>query len=368
MKGSLNIGFVLPDFRCGGAEKVIITIANALAEKEKYNVYVIVGECRGHYKGYLSNRIKCITIGETSGFKSARYIAKISNSHSLNVIVGTLGMAHGVSLSKLFNNKAKVIARVGNTISEDLKSFYSYKRILMRLYQYSLCISDSIIVQSEYMRNDTKRMLIPFVNDKKMFRIYNPIDIHSLNEKKKSIIFDELTEDDIVTVGRLERQKDIKIIIRAFAMFAQSNHSSRLFILGDGNQRGCLEALALELKIKHRVIFKGRIDNPYPYINNAGLFILSSLYEGFSNALLEAVSLGKFVIVSDSPGGNREIVSDGNNGLFFTVGNEFELYDRIMEFNLKNSSFKDVDIDIDKFEINKIVNQYEKVINDICFY
>lgn len=361
MVNKVRIGFAIPDFRCGGAENVIISIANYLGGINQYEVFFLVGEDCGYYRDKLSPSIKCITLGSKSGLKSARNIALQCNENHLDVVVGTLGMAHGVAISRLFGNKSRLISRIGNTISEDLKRWTGLKRLLMTLYQHALLLSDKIIVQSDYMGNDTVRILGKLLSQKKIVRIYNPIETNRIYEKSREMIDDHITTNDIVTVGRLEPQKSTETIIRSFAKYKESNSNSNLYILGDGIERHYLESLALELNVSDSVIFKGRVSNPFPYIKNCGIFVMASLYEGFSNAILEAVALGKFSVVSDCPGGNKEIIRHGENGLFFPVMDVDALCKSLVEArDVISNPNSDIAADVDCFKMENIITQYEK--------
>lgn len=355
MEGKV-IAFSLPDFRGGGAEKVTISIANELSKRNK--VYLIVGDNVGERRPTVLDSIEIIETGYTSGFKSAYIIKKICELNNVDVVFGTLGMAHGVAISKFLGNKSLCVSRIGNTISEDLKQWKGIKRFMMKIYQNVLFFADEIIVQSEFMRSDFMRMVYFNKSGSNVHKIYNPINTEDVIEKSNYNISVDITDKDFLVVGRLEKQKDTLTILKAFSSYSKLNPHCKLHILGDGLERQKLENYVFENNLQEVVLFHGFISNPYPYIKQCRAFIMASLYEGFSNAILEAVALNKIVIVSDCPGGNREIVNHGVNGFFFDVGNSEDLVEKI----IKSEGFL-INNNMSTFEFNNILRQYVKVLS-----
>jgi glycosyltransferase involved in cell wall biosynthesis len=123
----------------------------------------------------------------------------------------------------------------------------------------------------------------------------------------------------IVAAGRLERQKDFTTLLRAFAMLRR-HRPCRLILLGDGSWRPRLESLIDDLGIGSAVELPGHQQNPYPFLANADLFALSSIWEGSPNVLTEAMALGTPVVATDCPSGPRETLDGGRFGPLVAVG------------------------------------------------
>jgi glycosyltransferase involved in cell wall biosynthesis len=123
----------------------------------------------------------------------------------------------------------------------------------------------------------------------------------------------------IIGAGRLTRQKDFTTLIRAFAEI-RARRPCRLILLGEGDYRVRLEALASELNIRDAVSLPGFVPNPYAWIARARLFVLSSLWEGSPNVLTEALALGVPVVSTDCPSGPREILKGGEYGTLVPMG------------------------------------------------
>ena len=123
----------------------------------------------------------------------------------------------------------------------------------------------------------------------------------------------------VVAVGRLTVQKDFPTLIRAFAAL-RAIRRCRLMIIGQGELLAALQGLCGELGVADDVRFCGFQPNPWKYMRNAAVFVLSSAWEGFGNVLAEALSLGVPVVSTDCPYGPREILQDGRLGRLVPVG------------------------------------------------
>ncbi|TQE98678.1 MAG: glycosyltransferase [Spiribacter salinus] len=117
----------------------------------------------------------------------------------------------------------------------------------------------------------------------------------------------------VLGVGGLRLQKDFATLIRAFARLRETEEC-HLLILGEGRQRDRLLALAEALGVRDSVDLPGWVENPYPYMKHAGVFALSSIWEGFGNVLVEAAALGTAIVATDCPYGPREILQQGEYG------------------------------------------------------
>lgn len=123
----------------------------------------------------------------------------------------------------------------------------------------------------------------------------------------------------LVACGRLNEQKGYPVLLRALARL-QRYEPAYLWILGQGPLQASLERLARKLGVHERVWFAGFLPDPYPFIAAADAFVLSSLYEGFGNVLVEAMACGVPVVSSDCPYGPAEIIEHDSTGLLTPVG------------------------------------------------
>lgn len=145
---------------------------------------------------------------------------------------------------------------------------------------------------------------------------HNILDTDRIKEKAKLF---EAFEDDyqgirLLTVGRLTAQKAFEVSIEAMALLKKQGVKARWYVLGEGDQRKKLEELIHNLHLEEDFILLGAVDNPYPYIRKADIYVHASRFEGKSIAIQEAQVLGRPILVSDCSG-NREQVIQNVDGM-----------------------------------------------------
>ena len=195
---------------------------------------------------------------------------------------------------------------------------------------------DYICTVSEEMRVQLKEIFPNLTN--KQVTIYNPIDFETIENKaceRGDLTLDEeelLNSSYICSVGRLdEGQKDFNTLINAYANLKFNNKiSEKLVLVGDGPDREKLENLVRELKLENDIIFLGKKSNPYIWMKNSKVFILSSKYEGLPTVLIEALILDAPSISSNCLTGPVEILENGKYGELFNIGNVKELEEKIL--------------------------------------
>jgi len=167
----------------------------------------------------------------------------------------------------------------------------------------------ALVVQTNGLRTWAER----FVDRKAVYVISNPLMQQS--SAGRGVEQQAGTGRTVVAMGRLVTQKGFDVLINAFARCASKHSEWNLVIIGEGPELERLEAIADHLNIGSRVRFTGRLTNPLEILSRADLFVLSSRYEGFPNALIEAMACRLPVISSDCPSGPREIIRDGVDGV-----------------------------------------------------
>lgn len=146
----------------------------------------------------------------------------------------------------------------------------------------------------------------------------NPIDAQRIPEQYRGT-----RENVIVGAGRLSKQKNFPLLLKAFAAFSPAHPEYRLRIFGEGELRQELTDLAKSLNIADKTEFPGRTTALLEKMNSAAMFVLSSDYEGSPNVLLEAMCMGMPVVSTACPsGGPEEVIEDGVNGLLVGVGDD----------------------------------------------
>ena len=301
----MKIVFVLPDMPGGGSERVVAMLANEYV-KRGYQVAVLL--FAGDHVAYpLDDRIEVFIAGQPSDgnpliqvrrlFKMRRYYRKNRHCYIFSFCVrGTIfsvlaaaGIPHRLLVSER-NDPTRITGQ--------------------RLRDWSYRKAEKLILQTEDMRRCFAEDL-----QRKSAVIPNPIadDMPEpyRGERKKRI----------VSVGRLEPQKNHKLLLDAFAEFHKSYPEYELHIFGVGELDKDLRRQAGELGIGDMVVFRGFSSNVQQEIRDSTMFVLSSDYEGISNSMIEALAMGVPVISTDCPvGGSRMYIEDGGSGLLTPVG------------------------------------------------
>jgi glycosyltransferase involved in cell wall biosynthesis len=144
--------------------------------------------------------------------------------------------------------------------------------------------------------------------------IHNPVDIAEIAEHSEA--YKPIETEYILAAGRMkDNVKQFDRLIETYAKSGLPAKNISLVLLGDGQRRSELEKLAADLGVKDLVVFKGFVENPFPYMKNALFFVLSSKKEGLPTVILESLACGTPVVSFDCVSGPSEMISDGQNGL-----------------------------------------------------
>ena len=188
----------------------------------------------------------------------------------------------------------------------------------LRRRSYPRC--DAAVVQTEAVASQMRGL----IDAGRVHVIPNAVSVPSVSWKASLP-----HEPRIVAVGRLSREKGFDLLIQAFFQLADRHQEWQLLIVGEGQQREPLAQLAGELGIAHRVQMPGWVDAVESLVCSSRVFALPSRYEGFPNALLEAMALGAPVISFDCASGPREIIRHGVDGLLVPAADVNALADGI---------------------------------------
>lgn len=173
----------------------------------------------------------------------------------------------------------------------------------------------------------------------------------------------------VVAMGRLTEQKGFDILLEAFARARTSFPDWSLFIIGEGPLRQSLEARSQQPDLQGSVTFTGRLDTPSSILEISQLFVLSSRYEGFPNALTEAMAMGLPVISTDCPTGPREIIQNGINGLLVPPQDPNALataMQRLMADPSERARLgHEAEQIIERYSLERIIGQWEVLLTEL---
>ncbi|MBF2028655.1 MAG: glycosyltransferase [Oscillatoriales cyanobacterium C42_A2020_001] len=231
----------------------------------------------------------------------------------------------GVWARYLANVNTKVVLGEHNIISLEAEIEHRDKvhlRFLPVLMRYVYPHSDGLIAVSKDTITDLVETLHIAANIP-MQVILNPINVKRVEQLSKVSIdhpwFQNHDIPVIVTAARLAKQKQLDSLLQAFAQIT-NDFPARLLILGEGPLRTELETLCQTLGIAESVWMPGYDANPYRYMAACDVFVLASAWEGCPIALQEAMACGAAVVVTDAPGGMKDIVEYGKYGMMVPTG------------------------------------------------
>lgn len=307
-----KIGLLITKLNGGGAERTAANLSSLFDEygEEVYLITFDGSNITYPYKGKLIDLSlginKNVFDAIKKNIKRIIKVKKIKKKYNLDVCISFLDTPNLVNV--LSGGKCKKIVSIRNYLSLEKPSFIRKQLIRfssIRAYK-TVCISKNV----EYdMRNFFK------IKEKKLCTIYNPVDIKSLLTIEEDYTFDKEFSDyfNIVTMGRLTYQKGQWNLIYAIKDIVVQYPKVRLYILGDGELKNELEELVKKLELEEHVFFLGFISNAHKFLRQCDLFVLTSLFEGLGNVLLEAMALGLPVISTDCKSGPREIIAPNSN-------------------------------------------------------
>lgn len=256
-------------------------------------------------------------------FKRILTIRNIIKQRNINIILSSSVIANMVCLltKKIFHLNTPLIITFNNSL-RDKSADMGIKGTISLFLNFRLAFNaDKIVCVS----NTLTREIIEMGFDKnKSKTIYNGLAIQEMEEKAKEPLEDEFkgffTKNIpvIISVGRLTRQKNYSSLIKAFALL-RKNHVARLVLVGGGEELEKLKEDCLLMGISDDVLFTGWQKNPYKFIKKSSIFVLSSLWEGFPNVLIEAMCLGLPVVSTNCPTGPDEIITHNIDGMLIPV-------------------------------------------------
>lgn len=319
----MRINLIINRLEIGGAQRVILTLGNYLI-KQGYQVSLV------SIDNYIDTRLHGYTdvilrLERLTGFKPVdNTLVKCLMLMFLSARLWDYMKRQRVQIQVSFMERANLlnlmtpgyvrrIICVRNYVPYFFKRKNVIKRALVQLgYKVLLERADVLNFNSIESMLGFRRLFN--VDDRKVSVIHNMCDYAMVQRLGEAEIDPEIDrradlKKVVLSVGRLVPQKGQGRLIRSFFLVSKADPNAELWIIGGGPERRRFESLAQRLGLGEKVVFLGPQANPYPYIKKATVFVLTSLNEGFPNALLEAMAMGKPIVSTDCSSGPREILA-----------------------------------------------------------
>lgn len=350
----------------GGAARTLLNIINHM-DRTMFTPVLVTLDFNGDYEKNVQNDVTVIKIPQKRLRHAIFPLARLIRQVRPDIVFSTIPVYNTIAIlaTRLSLTRAKNVIReadnLGGTYKQNMK-LACFGRLYKRASQ--------TVALSEGVKENLVRRYHLKARDINV--IYNPIDIEhiqcQLREGTMSpahrLLFTG-KEKVIITAGRLVRQKDHHTLLDAFAK-TRLHVPSKLLVLGEGPLQGELMRYAKELHINEHVFFLGFQANPYIYMAHADLFVLTSIHEGFSHVIAEALATGLPVVATDCQSGPREVLDNGRFGRLCRVGDPDDIAGQ-MRFVLTYAHDKRQQVvqagreRARFFQANKLVKEYERL-------
>lgn len=352
----MRIAFHIAQLGGGGAERVMALLANHFAAKRD-EVYLIANKPCAHeyvldgaiHKVYLDGDGEKARGFATRNVSRIRLIRNICKREKIDCLVSFMAEPNIRSVISCIGLKTKNIVSVRN----DPEKEYPGKMLSCARAVFSL--TSCVVVQT----NDAARC---FKKGNFPIRVIpNPVSdaFYSVSRNPES--------RRIVSVGRLEPQKNHEMLIDSFAMIQDFCAGYTLDIFGAGSLEKSLKEKVQEMGLSDRVLFHGLSQAIDSELSDAAVFVMSSDYEGMPNALMEAMAAAVPVVSTDCPcGGPADLIDDGRNGILISVGATSEMASAVgrllSDKKFANEIAKNARLTMENYRTQRICDEWERTI------
>jgi len=306
-----NIVFFVESMHCGGAERSLLSLLANL-DHTKYNIDLLVINKGGEFEKFIPDYVNYRSTDTKFGFlgkikfklfqrflkprHKAQFfwkafegnISEYKTDYDLAIAWGQ-GFATYYTATKI--NATRKLAWVNIDYE---KAGYMKEHDIDIYNQF-----DKIVGVSDFVKESMQK----FIPKDKVISIRNIIDITDVTKRAEEKISEKFDAQftNIVSIGRLAKQKAFENSVKAAKKLKQKNIQFRWYVIGEGAEREYLESLIVQYDLRDNFILLGFRDNPYPYIKNADLYVQSSAFEGLGRTLIEASILCKPIVTTNFP-------------------------------------------------------------------
>lgn len=356
-----KVSFFLPSLNGGGAERVTVNLINNLVELN-VDVHLVLIKKQGVFLQDVSEKVKIIDLSSKRAAFSIFPLVNYLNNENPDYLISSLNYLNVIALlAKKFSKvKTKFYITEHSTISQRLKNLKGTGKLVPMLMRNLYNGADRIICVSKGIQDDLISTLK--LNNPNICVIYNPIDFKKIEQLKTERIEHPFFCDEIpviIGVGRLIPEKNFELLINAF-LEVRKYRICKLIILGSGPLEEKLKDIIQNCDYPNEIALVGFQKNPYAWMNQSEIFVLSSLTEGLPTVLIEAMSVGCKVISTDCPSGPKEIILSSQTGVLVPNNNLKILVNEIL--NALDSKEIETKPNLKIFEKNIILSKYLEII------
>jgi len=358
----VDIALFLQDLSGGGAEKMMSSLANEFARRGLRVDFVLV-QAKGINLKFLSEKVRVVDLRARNTYMCLPVLMKYLDQTRPRVFLSSQDLTNLMALiaRKLSCVNTRLVIRIGIMVSVQKRTFIKKrleKLLLTGIYPWA----DDIVANSKYVAEDIIKYAR--LSPAKMHVLYNPVITPDLlskaGEEPGHAWFKKGQPPVILGAGRLTEQKDFATLVQAFAIL-RKKMDARLIILGEGEQRPELETVIRRLDIEKDIDLHGYVENPYSFMRQSKVFVLSSKWEGSPSVVIQALACGCPVISTDCPGGVREILADGEYGDLVPMGDANVMAGAIVKV-LDGKGKQITPGWLDQFSVDEVAEQTMKIL------
>jgi GalNAc-alpha-(1->4)-GalNAc-alpha-(1->3)-diNAcBac-PP-undecaprenol alpha-1,4-N-acetyl-D-galactosaminyltransferase len=352
----------------GGAERVASTLANSWSSRGDQVTLMPTFSGRGECFYEISADVRLVYLADLVSSRMRTLLNQLSRLRELRRFMAA--ERPDVIVSFLSNvNVAAVLASAGLGIPvivcERIDPFVMPKTLFLRLAcRITYPLADALMVQTNAVASKYASSGLTL---RRVKVIPNPVPRQIMNIQHHAGIGDKKR---LLSVGRLDEQKQIDVLIKVFASLSTSLANWSLRIVGEGPLRPLLQSQIIKLGLEGRIELSGRTTNINDEFSEADAFVLTSKYEGFPNALLEAMAAGLPCVTFDCPSGPRELSLDGSVALLVPHGDEgalrCALEHLMLDENLRIKLGREAQLSVlERFSLDKVLVQWDSLFEEV---
>ncbi|MHB8773437.1 MAG: glycosyltransferase [Syntrophales bacterium] len=367
--------FVIPALTGGGAERVMLHLLRNI-DRDTFEPGLVLFEKRGTFLSELPPdiRVQALRHGKSRyGLQWLIFLklARLLRREKPDAVVSFMWYPNVVTLLATFLSRTKTAVIISERTSTALYESRFQQALRTLAIRFFYPYADRIIVPSAALGRQLAGARRSLAENIRIIR--NPVDRERIVESAGAEVDHPWYRHGgavIVGIGRLCRDKGFSFLIKAVSLLRTEGIDCRLVLLGEGGERRELEGLVRELGLEGAAALPGFAENPYKLLARSTVFVLSSVNEGFPNALLEAMALGVPAVATRCPTGPDEIITDGEDGILVSPGDEKALAQAIKRLLLDEGLRKRLGEAgrkrAEHFRVEQVIDEYQDVVESVC--
>jgi len=362
----MKIALLTPTLEIGGVERAFVNLANGLHQCG-VEVDFVVGRAGGSMAMVLKECIRVFDLDSSHMMRSVPRLAKYLRARAPDAMIAAMThcSAAAVVARAIARQKTKIVATEHNTMSRIVANTPGLKYRFMPLWsRWALNSVDSIVAVSGGVADDLSAQA--GILRRKVQVIYNPVITDTLHAAATAALDHPWLQPGeppvILAVGRLDKQKDFPMLVRAFRL-VRDRRRARLVILGEGPDRSRIESVIYEAGLIEDVALPGFETNPYRFMSRAAVFASASQWEGFGVALVEALAVGLPVVSTNCMHGPAEILCNGKFGALVPVG-DYEAMAQALLTAVDKPIQNDTSLHLRQFRVESVALKYLSAVNN----